>query len=291
METLPTKILLATDGSEDSELAATSAVGLSKVSSLKLHVVYVGPEMPYYLRPTDAERANIEQEAARILEEQTRKLETLGATIAQRHLRLGRAAKEIVGLAEKLDVDLVAVGSRGGGRIKRLLMGSVSVAVLHHAHCLVLVVRRKPVVFPARILLATDGSEEAGLAASAAATLASRTGSELHVVHVGRLLTHGPYPGIDVGPLPGAHQDELAMEARKLLDAEVKRIKSSGVEVTEAHLREGGADVEIVALAEEIGADLVVIGSRGRGAIPRVLMGGVSDSVARHAHCPVLVMR
>jgi hypothetical protein len=59
---------------------------------------------------------------------------------------MGRAAKELVGLAERLDVDLVAVGSRGGDRIKRVLMGSVSGAVIHHAHCPVLIVFRKPVV-------------------------------------------------------------------------------------------------------------------------------------------------
>ena len=51
------------------------------------------------------------------------------------------------------------------------------------------------------------------------------------------------------------------------------------------------SDVEIVKLAEEIGAGLIVIGSRGRGGIKRALMGSVSDSVVRHAHCPVLVVR
>jgi nucleotide-binding universal stress UspA family protein len=58
-----------------------------------------------------------------------------------------------------------------------------------------------------------------------------------------------------------------------------------------SYLREGDPDVEIVAVGEEIGAGLIVMGSRGRGGVRRALMGSVSDAVVRHAHCPVLVVR
>ena len=58
-----------------------------------------------------------------------------------------------------------------------------------------------------------------------------------------------------------------------------------------AHLRVGEPDKEIIRLSEEIGATLIVMGSRGLGAVRRALMGSVSDSVVKHAHCPVLVMR
>jgi nucleotide-binding universal stress UspA family protein len=64
-----------------------------------------------------------------------------------------------------------------------------------------------------------------------------------------------------------------------------------GVEVAGAHLRRGRVDEEIVALAGELGADMVVMGCRGQGGVKRTLMGSVSDSVLRHAHCPVLVAR
>ena len=59
----------------------------------------------------------------------------------------------------------------------------------------------------------------------------------------------------------------------------------------EAHSRRGRADQEIIDLGEEIGAGLIVMGSRGLGGVRRALMGSVSDSVVRHAHCPVLVVR
>jgi nucleotide-binding universal stress UspA family protein len=61
--------------------------------------------------------------------------------------------------------------------------------------------------------------------------------------------------------------------------------------VAQTHLSRGKVDHEVVTLAEEIGAGLVVLGSRGRGGIRRALMGSVSDSVVRHSHCPVLVVR
>jgi nucleotide-binding universal stress UspA family protein len=96
---------------------------------------------------------------------------------------------------------------------------------------------------------------------------------------------------VQVGALPGVHQDELDRQAKGLLEAETERIASSGTAVAESHLRRGRADREIALLAEEEGADLIVMGSRGRGRIRRALMGSVSDSVVRHAHCPVMVVR
>ena len=61
--------------------------------------------------------------------------------------------------------------------------------------------------------------------------------------------------------------------------------------MAQSHLMMGEAAREIIYLAEDLGAGLVVMGSRGRGGIRRALMGSVSDSVVRHAHCPVLVVR
>ena len=61
--------------------------------------------------------------------------------------------------------------------------------------------------------------------------------------------------------------------------------------MAETHLRSGDPDKEIIRTAEALGVGLIVIGSRGLGAISRALIGSVSDSVVKHAHCPVLVMR
>jgi nucleotide-binding universal stress UspA family protein len=155
-------------------------------------------------------------------------------------------------------------------------------------------------IFPTKVLLATDGSKEADLATRTAADLADKTGSELHVVHVfGITPWYSAYPegfGFGTAELEDPVLEEELQRtsergAREVLDAEVEKLRSLGVTQPQAHLVEGGVSQEIVGLAEGIGAGLIVLGSRGLGGIRRALMGSVSDSVVRHAHCPVMVVR
>lgn len=150
-------------------------------------------------------------------------------------------------------------------------------------------------IFPAKILLATDGSKDAGLALSTAVDIANSTNSELHVVTAG--------PG-NPDPAYGVHEaslhyetyeearEAIQREAKRILDEQVRKIEALGGNVAEAHLMTGERrDQAIVRLADEIEAGLIVMGSRGLGGIRRALMGSVSDSVVRHAHCPVMIVR
>ncbi|HJQ28776.1 MAG TPA: universal stress protein [Rubrobacter sp.] len=149
-------------------------------------------------------------------------------------------------------------------------------------------------IFPAKILLATDGSKEASLALTTAADLAKSTNSELHVSYVFPTAVQRPFPNpITSRPTEMLeHELEDAMkQAQEFLDKQVERIKEEGVSVAEAYLVRGRPDREVVHLSEEIGAGLIVMGSRGLGGVRRALMGSVSDSVVRHAHCPVLIVR
>jgi nucleotide-binding universal stress UspA family protein len=146
-------------------------------------------------------------------------------------------------------------------------------------------------IFPTKILLAIDSSEDAALAVSTAADIAQKSDSELHVVYVGPSLEYVGMGHPEIGDIPAPTQEQLSAEARQLLDAEVEQVKAAGGTVAQAHLGVGAPDREIVELAENLSAGLVVMGSRGRGGIRRALMGSVSDSVVRHAHCPVLVVR
>jgi nucleotide-binding universal stress UspA family protein len=146
-------------------------------------------------------------------------------------------------------------------------------------------------IFPTKILLATDGSEEARLAAQAAAELSKDTGSEVHVAYVvpspAELRGHHLYSE----EVMRSVLERAEGEARALLDEQAERIRSGGGKVAETHLRTGRPDKEIVRLSEDLEAGTIVIGSRGLGALSRALMGGVSDSVVKHAHCPVFVVR
>ena len=146
-------------------------------------------------------------------------------------------------------------------------------------------------IFPAKIVLAIDGSEEAGLAAEAATELSKETGSEVHVTFVlprpEALIGHHTYSA----EVRESVLEQARSEARQFLDGRAEQLRSEGAKVAFAHLRVGEPDKEIIRLSEEIGATLIVMGSRGLGAVSRALMGSVSDSVVKHAHCPVLVMR
>jgi nucleotide-binding universal stress UspA family protein len=297
MSIFPTTILLATDGSREAQLAAATAADLARRTDSGLHLIHVG-EVPVVYHPERhgyrAEYEEHEREAQQLLEAQVERIKGAGATVVQAHLRMGRADEEIVALAEEIGAGLIVMGSRGHGRIRRALMGSVSESVVQHAHCPVMVVRADPIVFPAKILVATDGSKEAELASSSAADLAKRTGSELHLVHVGHIppvFYESPGTWALDPDLQSRMEERAEQEARARLDEQVQRVREAGGEVAEAHVRLGRPDAEIVGLAEELGARLIVLGSRGLGPLRSALMGSVSHSVIRHAHCPVLVVR
>jgi nucleotide-binding universal stress UspA family protein len=295
MSIFPTKILLATDGSEEASLAATAAGRLATRTGSELHVLTVGPEYPYYELPDYPARFEEVIEAQRretreVLDEQVKKIEESGATVEEAHLEMGiPPSRAIVDLGEELGAGIIVVGSRGRGPMRRAVMGSVSSSVVHHAHCPVLVMRGEEGAeyLQGRILLALDGSEESSAAARTAVDLAERMESELHAVYVGegRPVFHREIGGYR------ALYEEFEKRAQRLLDEQVNQVESAGGTVAKAHLRMGRPDEEIVVLGEEIAAELIVTGSRGLGGIRRALMGSVSDSVVRHAHCPVMVVR
>ena len=146
-------------------------------------------------------------------------------------------------------------------------------------------------IFPTKILLATDGSKEARLAAQAAAELSKETGSEVHIAYVVPSLAELRGHHVYSREVMRSIFDQAEGEARSFLEEQAKQIGASGGKVAETHLRTGEPDKEIVQLSEELGVGTIVIGSRGLGAVRRALMGGVSESVVRHAHCPVFVIR
>lgn len=146
-------------------------------------------------------------------------------------------------------------------------------------------------IFPTKILLATDGSEEARLAAQVAAELSKDTGSEVHVGYVVPSPTELRGHHLYSEEVMRSVLEQAEGEARSLLEEQAERIRSGGGKVADTHLRTGRPDKEIVRLSEELGAGTIVIGSRGLGAMSRALLGGVSDSVVKHAHCPVFVVR
>ncbi|MGB3633331.1 MAG: universal stress protein [Rubrobacteraceae bacterium] len=141
--------------------------------------------------------------------------------------------------------------------------------------------------FPEKILVATDGSQDSELAIQRAVDLSQKTDSELHMVYV-MLISHWMMPDT----LSDSQYQRLKEEAQRLLDEQAEKAKSIGGDVRQAHLQTGRrADEEIINLAEEIGADVIVVGSTGGGTISRAIMGSDAESIVRHATMPVLVVR
>ncbi len=147
MSIFPTRILLATDGSKESELAAKTAADLVNSTNSELHIVHVGrgysfyelPDSPIQLREVLEVHRRRAQE---VLDEQVKKVVESGATVEQAHLRMSeRPDRVIVDLSEELGTGLIVMGSRGLGGIRRALLGSISDSVVHHAPCPVMVVR------------------------------------------------------------------------------------------------------------------------------------------------------
>jgi nucleotide-binding universal stress UspA family protein len=147
---LGTQVLLATDGSEEAELATRAAIELAEGTGSELHVIYVEP-LPDFMKKNDAGTPGYDRELYEKIEEEARerlrklvwRVKVAGGTVADSHLRMGGVAEEIVAFADELEVGLIIVGSRHRGRIRRALAGSVSESVFRHAHRPVMVVRAK----------------------------------------------------------------------------------------------------------------------------------------------------
>jgi nucleotide-binding universal stress UspA family protein len=143
-------VLLATDGSGESDRAARMAVELSRNLGSEVHVIQVAPLPSPYASPESAVidpryrdkiRRRTKEEVDANLEKVVGRLREVGGEVADAHAAIGRPDAEIVRHAEELAAGLIVLGSRGLGPLRRAVMGSVSTSVVRHAHSSVLVVR------------------------------------------------------------------------------------------------------------------------------------------------------
>ena len=207
---------------------------------------------------------------------------------AESHLVEAPAAHGVVELAGKLGADCVIVGSRGHGLLRQLLLGSVAERIANDASCRVLVVRgHGSAAAPETIVLGDDLQERSRAARADAFDLAALLSARLDVVHAPDLGV--PYFASAHLALPDRVFDELRIEASKQLDA-FRAEAPPGLEITKVVAQDDAAHA-ICARAEQVGAGLVVVGTRSPSDIERVLLGSVANKVVRHAPCSVLVVR
>lgn len=145
-------------------------------------------------------------------------------------------------------------------------------------------------MFPTRMLLATNGSNEAVLAEDAAVELASSTGSELHLVLVVRTVFGPPYPRGSARERNEAILDQRKLLGLRILEQRVRRIEDLGGIVSASHYREGNPEKEVLKLAGELDAGLIVTGGQRRPWFERIFGAGFSEHVFKRADRPVLVV-
>jgi nucleotide-binding universal stress UspA family protein len=137
------------------------------------------------------------------------------------------------------------------------------------------------------ILAAIDGSKKSGAALDVAIGEAKVHGAALHVVYV---IETGLFSSIPMDNTWEVIYGLLENQGKEAQIAAVKQAQSQGVGIT-PHLKEGHAGEEIIRLAREIGADLVVLGSHGKSNLDRILLGSVSSFVVSHSPVSTMVVR
>src|SRR3712207_1532040 len=145
-------------------------------------------------------------------------------------------------------------------------------------------------MFPTKILVATDASDEANPAVEAAVELANGTGSELQVVYVVSTAPELPYPTFIAKERYESFMEQKRLGGLRLLERQVRRVEELGGSVAVSHYKEGKPEREVVRLGREIDAGLIVTGGRPRPWYVRVFGAGFSSRLRRKADRPVLVV-
>jgi nucleotide-binding universal stress UspA family protein len=208
-------------------------------------------------------------------------------------LERGRAGSTINEVAGQFDANLVVIGSRGRGVLASIALGSVSAEVVDHADRPVLVARRDQ---PFRhVVLADDGSPDAGCARRIAATWPVFQSAAITVVSV----AHVPAPlrsAIAPTVYAEATRDytvSLETDRRRrdeVLEAASRELAAAGRSVSTV-AAEGDPATRILEAAHDAEADVILVGSRGLSAIERLLLGSVARNLLHAAPCSVLVAR
>lgn len=281
-------LLVATDFSEQAAGAVALAGLFAKRCAAALTVASVfdaNPHSPLAI-PTASEQfllrleVAVKERLAKIRREELAEVEAVDCEA----LRDAHAADALVELARQRGTDLCIVGTHGRMGIARMLLGSVAERVVRFAPCDVLV-SRGDTRLPTKVLAATDMSPESMVAVDRAGQFAATLSCTVELLHV-----HDPSVPV---PAPGGgleHPDTSKARVWEKLTA-VRTERLPDVDATTEVVNDAHAAGAICAHAEKIGADLVIVATRGRGGLSRLMIGSVAERVVRHAHCPVLVVR
>lgn len=284
-------IIVGVDGSPASDVATEWAARDAALRNVPLTVVHILPpteigpwvDIPissdYWLqRDRDADR--IVADAMRVVNDVTSSAPDFAA---EHCVVTGPAVPTLVDMSK--DAEMMVVGCRGLGGVKGLLLGSVSSGLVHYAHCPVAVIHDEVPVAEysvgAPVVVGVDGSPASERATAIAFDEASRRGVELVAVHT--WMNSADF-GVDV-----VHEGATAQAEEEL----AQRLAGWGERYPDVNVRRvvGQDNPAHRLLAESERAQLLVVGSHGRGGFAGLLLGSTSSAVVHAARIPVIVAR
>jgi len=284
-------IIVGVDGSAPSRVAidwAARDAALRRVPLTLVHVLPGASVQAWVQVPLPTQFIEDEQQNAReVLADALRVVEA--ATAGVEHLRVdqkvipGPPIPALTDLTK--DADMIVVGSRGLGTVSRLLLGSVSTGLVQHAHCPVAVIHDEDPLIPhpsqAPVVVGIDGSPASEHATAIAFDEASRRGVGVVAVHTWS----------DAGyELPDAGWSEVQPEEDLLLAERLAGWQERYPDVTMRRVvRRDQPARRLLEEAEQ--AQLLVVGSHGRGGFAGMLLGSVGSQVVQSARVPVIVAR
>lgn len=298
-----TKLLVPLDGSSYSERALPVALALARRSVAEIDLVHVhdlpmvpGPA-PRYDTRFDAElreamRAELEAVVERLRQETDVPLRTTFLD--------GPVAPTLAAYAANHLPALIVMTTHGRGGLSRLWLGSVADALVRNAGVPVLLVRGEgepptDVAAPVfrHVLVPLDGSERAEAVLEHAVRLGTSRAATytLLTVVAPRLMFARSYPGMRTPPVDQDDLEPRLAEAQAYLDHVAGELRRSGATVATRVVVNLQTAQGILEAAATEGADLIALATRGRGAVPRLVLGSVADKVVRGAETPVLVIR
>lgn len=287
------RILLATDFSVQAETARDLVAGLPLPARSHIRVVHAIEPMTSVTAFAPIPMLDLGEEAvSELRSELDRFVQPLHAADRSVDLRIpfGRAADVLLEEADRFGAELIVIGSRGRGGIASMLLGSVSAEIVDRAACPVLVARGTTLT---RVLLAEDGSAPSAIGANLVADLPFLRTLPVRVVSV--VDVPFPYPLGEDAQASSAAVDAyykvlppLREKHETLARERAQTLRTIGVTAS-SEMREGDAAAQIIEAAEKEKADCVVIGSRGRTGLTRLMIGSVARAVLFHASCSVLI--
>jgi nucleotide-binding universal stress UspA family protein len=285
MSVLPERILLPTDGSEDAIRAAEAASDLARRCGAELHVVHVWHDVRGFAH--DFVKRELRRQGQEILDEQVEKIRASGGEVTKAYLRRGRTSNEVIAICKEIGADLLVVGSRGLGTVRRILMGSQSEEIVHHARVPVLVLTGAESFWPpARIVIGEDFSDDARKAGELAAAIGKLYGAKGLLVY-----SHPDLPEVPPGEARSAvqHLTEMRERDKSMLEERASDLEEMLGSRTETRISGGYPANVLLEASQEVQPSLVAVGSRGLAGLIRTRLGSVSTKVVTAARGPVLV--